>query len=101
MNLSEISHGGGSADGRQVGFVPVVEVLSWFAPQFISDVVGSSLAGLHGDRCDSGKPLAAFVLQGGQVSDYEDFWMSGDTEVGIHQHAPGAIYGRSQLFPQR
>src|ERR1700730_18286763 len=88
MNLSKIGHGGGSTDGCQAAFVPVVEVLARLATQFVSDIVGGGFALLHRDWCDPRQPLAALVLQNSQVPDHEDFGVSGNAVVGIHQHAP-------------
>src|ERR1700722_16575142 len=98
MNLPKIGDGRGSTDRRERAFVPVVEVLSRFTLQVASDISGGSPAFLDSDWGQAWNPLAMLIFQGSQIPNYEHFGMSRNAEIGIHQHAPGAIYRSSQLF---
>src|ERR1700730_13129260 len=100
MNLSKIGHGGGSTDGCQAAFVPVVEVLARLAAQFVSDIVGGGFALLHRDRCDPRQPLAVLVLQSSQVPDHEDFGMPGMVKSGFHRPRPARSTGAPSFFPR-
>ena len=45
--------------------------------------------------------FARFVFQRGEISNDENFGMAGQAEIGIHEHASGAIDGHAQLFAER
>ena len=100
MNLSKIRYGSGPAYGSQAAFIPVVKVFSRLPLQIASDILGRSFALLDRDRRNSRKPFSLFILQCGQISDHKDLGMSGNAQIGIHKHPPGAITGAPRFFPR-
>src|ERR1700685_716892 len=116
VNLAELRDGSCAADGGEAAFVEVMEwsggvktpILSrrmregWGTRFDLSaDHFCSVAAFLYGDGGDSGQRLALLVLQRCEVADNEDFGMAGESEIGLHKYAAGAIDGRSQAFAER
>ena len=97
----EVSDGGGATDSGETAFVYVVKVLPGLTLQIALNVSRRCRSFLHGYRRDSGKQLTVFIFEGSQVANDKDFRMPSNTQVGIHQHSPGAIDGNAQLFSQR
>jgi hypothetical protein len=65
--------------------------------QVAGDGFGNPVPLLDGDRRDSGKHLAVFVVERGQVAKNKYFRVSGNAEVGLNEHAAGAVEGNAQL----
>src|SRR2546430_15040175 len=101
MEFPEVSDGGGATDSGETAFVYVVKVLPGLTLQIALNVSRRCRSFLHGYRRDSGKQLTVFIFEGSQVANDKDFRMPSNTQVGIHQHSPGAIDGNAQLFSQR
>src|ERR1022692_3352827 len=92
VQLAELGHSSIAADGGEVALVEVVKRRGIFATgQAALDQAGDVAALLHGDRCHAGQRLAALMGETGEVADDEDFRVSGDTEVGLHDDASGVI----------
>src|ERR1700685_509818 len=116
VNLAELRDGSCAADGGEAAFVEVMEWSAGVKTPILSrrmregwgtrfdlsaDHFCSVAAFLYGDGGDSGQRLALLVLQRCEVADNEDFGMAGESEIGLHEHAPGAIDGCSQALAQR
>src|SRR4029077_18866391 len=95
--LSELGDGGGAADGGQAAFVVVPKFAARLIFKVAGDGVRHPFSLLDGDRCDSGGHLAVFVCECGEVADNQYLGMSGNAEVGLDEHATGAINRNSQL----
>ena len=101
LELAKLGDGGGAADGGEAPFVVVVEIASWLIFEVARDGFRNPVALLHRDGRDSGEQLAFFVLQRGQIADHKYFSMSGNAEIGLDEHATGAIDGNTEPAAQR
>ena len=101
LELAELGDGGGAADGGQAAFIVIVKIASRLVLEIARDRVRDPVPLLDRDWRDARQHLAILVSERGQVANHEYFRMSGDAEIGLHEHAPGAVDGHTQLSAQR
>src|SRR3982750_1270855 len=94
MQAAELGDSGRAADGCEISFIQVVEILARLALDAAPNVLGGGLSLLNRGRSHSGDRLACFVFDIGKVSDHKNFRMLGEAEVLRNLYASCTI-GRS------
>src|ERR1700751_1680201 len=101
MKLSKLRYSRGSTDRGKATFIPILEVFASLTGDIARNHLCDKCAFLHGDGSDAGKKLAVFVFEGRQITNYEDFRVSGNAEVLAHLDAARPVTWAAKPFPQR
>jgi hypothetical protein len=88
---AEISDGAAAADGREAAEIAINERCDRAAGQLCALNTSNVRALLLGDRREAGQRLAIRSSQRRSVANDEDLGMAGQRQVGLHEHAAGAI----------
>src|ERR1022692_240689 len=93
FEFADLGDGGGASNRGATAFVVIIKIAAWLIFQVAGDGFGNPVALLDGDGGDSGKHLAVCVFQSCEVAEDEHFRVPWNAEVGLNQHAAGAVKG--------
>ena len=97
LELAELGDGGGAADRGQAALIVIMKIAPRLVLKIASDGVRNPVPLLDGDWRDPGSILPFSSLKRGEVANHKYFRVSGNAEVGLDEHATGAVEGNAQL----
>src|SRR4051794_13006058 len=91
MQAAELGDPGGAADGCEISFIQVVEIVARLALDASPDIPGSSLSLLNRGRRDSRDGLPGLIFYIGEIANHQDLRVIRKAEILRHFYATRAI----------